>query len=91
MEVLPDSYPVVKHFMMLGTPNKGEQCADSMSNNDAFRNNLQTAKELMPDEMAIFNKYVTQRKGSKFSALIGNSMPLLCARPQWNDGFVSVE
>lgn len=91
MEVLPDSYPVVKHLLMLGTPNLGVPCADSMANNDAFKDNMQTAKELMPEEMAIFNKYVTQRKGTKFSALVGDSIPLLCASPQWNDGFVSVE
>jgi hypothetical protein len=91
MEVLPDNYPVVKHLMMFGSPNLGVPCADSMANNDAFKNNMQTAKELMPDEMAIFNKYVTQRKGTRFSALIGDSIPILCASPQWNDGFVSVE
>jgi hypothetical protein len=88
---LADGYPIVKHLMMLGTPNNGVPCADSMKNNDAFKNDLQTAKELMPDEMALFNKYVTQRKGTKFSALVGNSIPLLCASPEWNDGFVSVE
>jgi hypothetical protein len=91
MDVLPDGHPVVKHLMMLGTPNNGVPCADSMGNSDVFRNHMQTAKELMPEEMALFNKYVTQRKGTKFSALVGNSVPLLCATPQWNDGFVSVE
>jgi pimeloyl-ACP methyl ester carboxylesterase len=91
MDVLPDGYPVVKHLMMLGTPNNGVPCADSMSNSDAFKNYMQTAKELMPEEMARFNQYVTQRKGTEFSVLAGNSVPLLCASPQWNDGFVSVE
>jgi pimeloyl-ACP methyl ester carboxylesterase len=91
MEVLPDNYPVVKHLMMLGVPNNGVPCADSMANNDAFRSQLQTAKELMPDEMKNFNQYVTNRKGTKFSALVGDSVPLLCASPQWNDGFVSVD
>jgi hypothetical protein len=91
MEVLPDGHPIVKHLMMMGTPNNGVPCADSMKSNDAFKNDLQTAKELMPDEMVLFNKYVTQRKGTKFSALVGNSIPLLCASPEWNDGFVSVE
>lgn len=91
MEVLPDNYPVVKHLLMMGTPNLGVPCADAMTKNDAFKNNLQTAKEIMPAEMAIFNQYVTQRKGTKFSALVGDSIPLLCASPQWNDGFVSVE
>jgi hypothetical protein len=90
-DVLPDNYPIVKHLMMLGMPNKGVPCADSMKNSDAFRNNLKTAQELMPEEMARFNQYVTERKGTHFSALIGNSYPLLCATPEWNDGFVSVE
>jgi hypothetical protein len=91
MEVLPDGYPVVKHLMMLGTPNKGVPCADSMGLNDAFKNQMQTAKELMPEEIALFNQYVNQKKGTKFSAMAGNSIPILCASPQWNDGFVSVE
>ncbi|MGC4071068.1 MAG: hypothetical protein QM760_00810 [Nibricoccus sp.] len=91
MDVLPDGHPVIKHLMMLGTPNNGVPCAESMSYNDAFKNQMQTAKELMPEEMAHFNRYVTQRKGTQFSALVGDSVPILCATPQWNDGFVSVE
>ena len=91
MEVLPDGHPIIKHLMLLGTPNNGVPCADSMGSNDAFRDQMQTAKELMPEEMAHFNRYVTQRKGTQFSALVGNSVPILCATPEWNDGFVSVE
>ena len=77
--------------MLLGVPNLGVPCADSLDLNDAFDRYAMTAKELMPEEMARFNQYVTQRKGTKFSALIGDSIPLLCATPTWNDGFVSVE
>jgi hypothetical protein len=91
MEVLPDGYPVVKHLMLAGTPNNGIRCAESMWYLDAIKNNPQTAKELMPDEIALFNKYVTQRKGTKFSALAGNAVPLLCNSPEWNDGMVGVE
>lgn len=90
MDVLPDGHPVVRHLMLAGTPNNGVPCADAMGLNDAFRDQMQTAKELMPEEIARFNQYVTQRKGTKFSALVGDSMPILCATPQWNDGFVSV-
>lgn len=90
-DVLPDNQPVVKHLMLLGTPNLGVPCADSLNLNDAFDRYSMTAKELMPDEMVRFNQFVTQRKGTKFSALIGDSVPLLCATPTWNDGFVSVE
>ena len=90
-EVRPDNYPTVKHLMLLGTPNLGVPCADSMKWNDAFDAYETTAKELMPEEMARFNQFVTQRKGTRFSALVGDSIPLLCASPTWNDGFVSVE
>lgn len=45
----------------------------------------------MPADIALFNQCVTHRKGTKLSALVGNSIPILCATPEWNDGFVSVE
>ncbi len=48
-------------------------------------------RELTVEEMKHFNQYVTNRKGTKFSAFVGNSMPVLCAGPEWNDGFVGVE
>lgn len=91
MQVLPDNYPVVKHLMMLGTPNLGIPCADSMKFNDAFDGVMTTAKEIMPSEIAIFNQYVNQRKGTEFSALVGNGSSLLCASIEKSDGFVSVE
>ncbi len=91
MQVLPDNYPVVKHLMMLGTPNLGVPCADSMKWNDAYDGVLITAKEIMPAEIAIFNQYVTQRKGTMFSALVGNGSSTLCASIEKSDGFVSVE
>lgn len=91
MQTVDDGRPVVKHLLMMGSPNLGVPCADSMANSDVFKNVMQTAREIMPDEIAIFNRYVTQKKGTKFSALVGDAMPILCVSPMWNDGFVSVE
>jgi hypothetical protein len=62
-----------------------------MKYNDAIKNYQKTARELMPDEMARFNQFVTARKGTRFSVLIGNSNPILCATPERKDGFVGVE
>jgi hypothetical protein len=91
MDVLPDGHPVAKHLLMAGTPNNGVSCTNSISFSIAPFRNTQTEKELAPDQMALFNKYVTQRKGTKFSALVGNNAPLLCLKPVWNDGFVEVD
>ncbi len=90
-EAVPDDRPLVKHFMMLGTPNKGVPCADSMNLNDAFDAHRRTAQELMPDEMARFNQFVTEQRGTKFSALVGNGSNTLCASIEKSDGFTSVE
>lgn len=91
MEVLPDAYPVVKHLMMLGTPNKGLPCTDSLLYMSSFKEDPQTARQLEPEEMAIFNQYVTQRKGTKFSALVGDKIPTVCNGPNWGDLYVTVE
>jgi hypothetical protein len=91
MEVLPDMYPVVKHLMLMGTPNNGMSCTDPIPFGDAFRDQEQLAKAVSPEEMAIFNRHVTQRKGTKFSALVGEIVPVLCGSPQWSDGFVAAE
>lgn len=91
MEILPNDRPVVKHLMMLGVPNNGASCSNLMEDNDVLKHNTQTVNEVTPEEVKIFNQYVTNRKGTKFSALAGNSFPVLCAGPEWNDGYVGVE
>lgn len=91
MEVLPDHYPVVRHLMLLGTPNNGVPCADSSDAGGPADAAARTISELQPEEMAVFNRFVTQRKGTLFSALVGDAFPLLCARPQWSDGYVPVD
>ena len=91
MEVLPDHRPVAKHLLMLGTPNRGVPCADSMKYNDAFEGYMKTAKEIMPEEIARFNQFVKETKGTAFYALVGESTEMLCASWEPSDGFVSVQ
>lgn len=90
MDVLPDGQPVVKHLMMMGTPNNGESCDEILARLSAREEYQQAAKELAPEEIALFNKYVVQRKGTLFSALAGNQVPVPCEPPEWSDGWVPV-
>lgn len=88
MDVLPDGKPMVKNLLMMGTPNNGVPCADWRADEE----HQQTAKELSQEEMGRFNQYVTQRKGTKFSILAGDLVPVMfCGFPQPNDSFVSLE
>ncbi len=88
---LPDGNAYVRHLLMLGTPNAGVPCADSLANYpDVNRDKLKAAEELMPDAMARFNRHVRDRKGSKFLALAGNAAGLHCSGLEPNDDFVSV-
>ena len=89
MEIAPDSLPVVKHLLLLGTPNNGINCTTVQAGLFASDEDKQTIKELAPEEMALFNQYVTQRKGTKFSALAGNLVPIPCGLPDWSDGRVT--
>ena len=91
MEMVPDNRPVVKHLLLMGVPNNGVNCAEILAALFADESTKQTAKELAPGEMALFNQYVTQRKGTKFSALAGNLVPIPCGIPNWSDGRVTEE
>lgn len=90
-EVRPDNYPTVKHLILLGTPNLGTPCAGSIKSMDNFKSYWKTAEELEPEEIARFNQFVTQRKGTRFSALIGNASSMLCGHIETGDGFTGVE
>jgi pimeloyl-ACP methyl ester carboxylesterase len=88
----PDGRPVVKHLMMLGTPNNGAPCADAMALKfTVYGDHVQALDDMQPDRVATFNQFVTNRRGVKFSALAGNSVPVTCGGYIWNDGFVPVE
>lgn len=92
MPYMPDNKPQVKHLVMLGTPNAGSQCADTIDMKfRLYGERVQAIKDLKPENVAIFNQYVRDRKRVKFSALAGNVVPLMCGGYMWNDGVVSVE
>ncbi len=92
MPNVPDARPQVKHLMMLGTPNGGAPCVDIFAGRlNLFKEQLQAVKELTNDEMLRFNQFVVNTGGTKFSALVGNSVPLICGGYEWNDGFVTVK
>lgn len=92
MPIMPDDEPLVKHLVMLGTPNAGSPCADTIDMKfRLFNENVQAVKDLKPENVALFNQYVRERKGVKFSALAGNPVPVMCGGYFWNDGVVSVD
>ncbi|MET0754108.1 MAG: choice-of-anchor X domain-containing protein [Pyrinomonadaceae bacterium] len=92
MPNVPDARPQVKHLIMLGTPNGGAPCIDVfLGKFDMFKKELKAAKELTNEEMINFNKYVVNTGGTKFSALAGNSVPVICGGLEWNDGFTTVK
>ncbi len=92
MPNVPDARPQVKHLVMLGTPNGGVPCVDVfLGKLGIFKHELKAARELTNDEMLNFNHYVVNTGGTKFSALAGNPVPIVCGGLEWNDGFVTVK
>lgn len=90
--VSPDGRPLVKHLVMLGTPNGGAKCIDVFAGKfKMFEKELNIARELTNENMLIFNQHVKNTGGTKFSALAGNSVPVICGGYEWNDGFVTVK
>jgi triacylglycerol esterase/lipase EstA (alpha/beta hydrolase family) len=72
--------PVVKHLVMLGTPNRGSLCASEsfLMNLWVGDDNLLAPFELMPESVARFNQRVTNPKGAAFSVLAGTGTPYAC-------------
>lgn len=92
MPSVADARPLVKHLVMLGTPNGGIKCADVFAGKlNTFKETLQPVKEFTNDEMLRFNQYVVNTGGTKISALAGNPVPVICGGFDWNDGFVTVK
>ncbi|HEX8367435.1 MAG TPA: hypothetical protein VF604_02620 [Pyrinomonadaceae bacterium] len=86
-----DGRPRISHLVMLGTPNMGSPCADVMDL--AFGmvgKQVEAVRQLQQDYVEGFNKVITQRKGVKFSALAGNSVPTVCKWSGAGDGVVQV-
>ncbi len=92
MPTVPDGRPLVKHLVMLGTPNKGVPCAEAfLGKLGLFSEKLQPTKELTDLEITRFNEFVRNTRGTKLSALAGNVVPFICGGYEWNDGFITVE
>jgi pimeloyl-ACP methyl ester carboxylesterase len=99
----PDNRPVVSRLLMLGTPNAGTACADIFSSAiGIFGSKVEALRELQVSEVSKFNNLVKNRRGVKFSALAGNSVPATCGQQkitpgttgidlEWGDGVVSVD
>lgn len=90
-----DGKPEITHLVMLGTPNMGSPCADTV--NEQFEeygaNEMHAMRELKPIIVRAFNTRVNDRKGVKFSVLIGIiPVPRTClAENVFGDGVVPVE
>lgn len=95
MQPVFDGKPEVTHLVMLGTPNMGSPCADTV--NEQFEeygaNEMHAMRELKPIIVRAFNTRVTDRKGVKFSVLIGViPVPRTClAENVFGDGVVPIE
>lgn len=84
--------PRVKHLMMMGTPNLGIACTGTLESE--FSNSpekLFSARELFLEEVQRFNQFVVNRSATKFSALVGRSIGMLCAPLIRGDGIVEIE
>jgi pimeloyl-ACP methyl ester carboxylesterase len=95
MKPVPDGKPEITHLVMLGTPNMGSPCADTV--NEQFEeygaSEMHAMRELKPVIVRAFNTRVTDRKGVKFSVLVGViPVPRTClAEGVFGDGVVPIE
>jgi hypothetical protein len=80
MPMTPNSLPVVKHLVMLGTPNRGSSCSYLMLGINILHDipNLLAPLELTPESVARFNQRVVNQKGTKFSVLVGDDSKFKC-------------
>lgn len=87
-----DGKPEISHLVMLGTPNMGSPCADLVGNIFEFfeQMDMNAMRELRPSVVADFNRRTTNRKGVKFSILIGYAIPQTCQTEVRGDGVVPV-
>lgn len=79
-----DSNSVVSHLVMLGTPNRGTNCAL------AGDIPIPAVQELRNDYIdLVFNNEVTDQRGVPFSVLAGDPLPFTCFAPVTGDLVVS--
>lgn len=87
MPDVPDGRPQISHLLTLGTPHLGSKCADLAY----IASGTQAVRQATTEFAEGFNRMTPNRKGVKFSALAGESVPTLCKGVDWGDGFVNVQ
>jgi hypothetical protein len=86
-----DGRPTATHLVMMGTPNMGTPCATGVDNiiTRIFSRNPEAFGELSLKNMSVFNQAVKLRHGTKFSILVGNSVPQTCQLDLPGDGITT--
>ena len=88
---LMDSKPVMTRLVQLGTPNMGGPCANLMGFTFwVLGNPVTSLEQLRPSFMERFNRAVRNRKGTRFSVIVGNPVPQTCQSNGWGDGVVEM-
>lgn len=91
MDKTPKGKPALTRLIQLGTPNMGSPCANLMGFTFwAVGKPVTALDQLRPVFMERFNRAVRDRKGTKFSVLVGNPLPQTCQNTMWGDGVVEL-
>ncbi len=91
MDIIPNGKPTVSRLVMLGTPNEGSPCAYLID--FAFwatRQQTRAIQDLLPVNVERFNQQVRNRRGTRFSVLVGTAVPQTCQSQIWGDGVVEI-
>lgn len=90
MKIVPDGKPTVEHLVMLGTPNMGSPCANLISRTiRPFGTTVNALAQLDTGYMNWFNANAgVNRKGTRFSNLVGTAVPRTCISNEFGDGVV---
>ena len=85
-----DNRPTAAHLVMLGTPNLGTPCASGVDNfvTRIVDRNPEAFAEISPKGMLAFNERVTRRRGTKFMAVVTNTISPTCQLDEGGDGVV---
>lgn len=91
MDIMPTGVPTVTRLIQLGTPNEGSPCA-YIADFTFWTLGKQTRaiQDLLPVWMEKFNRNHRNRRGTRFSVLVGNSVPQTCQSNIWGDGVVEI-
>lgn len=89
MKQVPDGKPVIRHLVMLGTPNMGSPCANLIHRTVApFGTTVNALAELDTATVARFNSYFSANRGVKMSNLVGTIISPTCISQEIGDGVV---